>query len=221
VVDPGVGTSRRGVAVEASGGRLFVGPDNGLLSLAVAECGGAVRAVSLENEMYQLTPVSDTFHGRDIFAPAAAYLANGGALSDLGPEIDPGTLVSPVLPSVDSLDGEVHAEVWNVDRFGNAALWLSDHELRASLGEDIESVELALSADRYRYYADVVRTFANVRPGGLLVYVDPYNSVSLAVNKGNAAAMLRLKPGSAVTIARAPDGVEASFPPVASGRLSV
>lgn len=221
VVDPGVGTTRRGVAIETADGRLFVGPDNGLLALAVAECGGAIAAVSLENAEHQLATVSDTFHGRDIFAPAAAHLASFGALAELGPAIDPSTLVAPNLPSVDSLDGEVHAEVWNVDRFGNAALWLSDRELRSALGTELESVELALSADRYRYYADVVRTFANVRPGGLLVYVDPYESVSIAVNKGNAAAMLRLKPGSAVTIARAPDGVEASFPPVATRRLSV
>lgn len=220
VVDPGVGTTRRCVAVQTSDDRIFVGPDNGLLTLAIAACGGADRVVSLEAEAHRILPVSDTFHGRDIFAPAAAFLAQGGSLEQLGPAVDPAELVAPQLPSVDSSDGEVHAEVWNVDRFGNASLWLSERELTAALG-DVDAVEIAVGADRYRYIADVVRTFANVRPGGLLVYVDAYDGISIAVNQGHAADMLRVRPGSGLTLARLDDRDAVPAPSVATASASM
>src|SRR5690606_34750158 len=99
VVDPGVATDRRAVAIEVAGGAgVLVGPDNGLLAPAVAMAGGAERAVELTNPDYQLDAPGATFAGRDIFAPAAAHLCNGGDLTDLGPEIDPGLLLPATLP---------------------------------------------------------------------------------------------------------------------------
>src|SRR5215475_14160532 len=99
VVDPGVGTQRRGVAVEVGGGQSYlVGPDNGLLAGAVAMCGGATAVVELANPDYQLPAPGPTFAGRDVFAPAAAHLCNGVDLGDLGELLDPATLLPGLLP---------------------------------------------------------------------------------------------------------------------------
>src|SRR3954468_21754154 len=118
VVDPGVGGERRGVAVGGAGGEsCFVGPDNGLLASAVAMTGGAGRAVALTNTEYQLPAPGPTFAGRDIFAPAAAYLCAGVDLTELGEAIDPLTLLPGMLPLTQDEDGKVVGEVLWVDRF--------------------------------------------------------------------------------------------------------
>src|SRR5688500_18743593 len=123
VVDPGVGTLRRGVAVEVGGGQSYlVGPDNGLLASAVAMCGGATAAVELANPEYHLEAPGATFAGRDIFAPAAAHLCLGVPLEELGPPVDPLSLLPGLLPLTRDEDGALVAEVLWVDRFGNSQL---------------------------------------------------------------------------------------------------
>ena len=198
IVDPGVGTNRRALAIDCADGRSFVGPDNGLLVPAVAASGGALRIVSIEAPQHMLLPVSATFHGRDVFAPAAAHLAAGGDIAELGSAIASiGDLTSLTLPVAVVEPGAVTGDVWHVDAFGNVALSVDEAQLDEALG-DGELVEL--SVRQQRYYASVVRTFANVRPGGLLVYVDPYGCVSIAVNQGHAADMFTLRIGDSVRI---------------------
>ncbi len=121
VVDPGVGTARRGVAVQA-GDSVLVGPDNGLLSWAIDAKGGPERAVLLTNGDLWLHPVSPTFHGRDIFMPVAAHLAAGAELSSAGDELDVADLVTLPAPTSRVRDGEAEGEVMSVDRFGNVQL---------------------------------------------------------------------------------------------------
>src|SRR5262245_55751106 len=122
VIDPGVGTHRRPVAV-AAGERVFVGPDNGVLSWAAAEPG--MRAYALTAEELWLSPVSATFHGRDIFAPVAAHIAAGHDVASVGEEIDPAGLVRLPPPSRTVREGTAEGEVLTVDRFGNVQLSLT------------------------------------------------------------------------------------------------
>lgn len=197
VVDPGVGTERLAVAVDCADGRSFVGPDNGLLSLAIDAAGGAVRCVSIEDERFMLAPVSPTFHGRDIFAPAAAHLAAGGAIGELGPDVDATALARVELPQPRrGADGLV-GEVWSIDSFGNVALALDEATLLDALGA-APRVELSIRNDRY--YATVARTFGSVRIGEILLFIDSYGAVSVAVNQGNAAEMFRARMGDDVAI---------------------
>src|SRR5256885_804875 len=128
--DPAVGGERRAVAGEGVGGEsYFVGPDNGLLASAVAMTGGAGRAVELTNEEYQLPAPGPTFAGRDIFAPAAAYLCSDVDLGELGESIDPVTLLPSILPLTRSENGKIVGEVLWVDRFGNVQLNVDPEEL--------------------------------------------------------------------------------------------
>ena len=132
VVDPGVGTERRGIAVEVGDGMsVLIGPDNGLLAPAVALCGGATRAVELTNVEYQLPAPGPTFAGRDVFAPAAAHLANGVALEELGDLTSVATLMPGILPVTYEEDGALVGEVLWVDRYGNAQLNIDPDEIES------------------------------------------------------------------------------------------
>ena len=199
VVDPGVGTARRAIALETEWGRVILGPDNGLLGLA-ADRLQAVRAVEITSEDHMRRPVSATFHGRDIFAPAAAHLANGVPLSALGPEVDLSTIERPHLPEPNIVDGQMDALVAGADRFGNLALWATwEHLMAAGLvvGERIWAISTAL-----RSRGTLGRTFADVPRGGLLAYVDSHGLVSLAVNGGSAEERVQATAGEVVAIAR-------------------
>jgi S-adenosylmethionine hydrolase len=125
VVDPGVGTGRRSLAARDAAGRLYIGPDNGLLVPAAEKQGGVRDAWELANPAYMLEPVSRTFHGRDVFAPAAAQLAVGLDPADLGPPVEPGSLVRLELPAPDIGESRIVATVLYVDRYGNVQLNLS------------------------------------------------------------------------------------------------
>jgi S-adenosylmethionine hydrolase len=192
IVDPQVGTERRAVAVRVADGRLLVGPDNGLLSLAWERCGGIARAVDVSRSPHRLEPVSATFHGRDIFAPVAAHLARGAALEDAGDPLDPTELATVELPHPRLEDGSVVAHALVIDRFGNAALNIG-HEDMAGTGITLGgTVELDVSGERY--LATYAQTFADVRPGELIVYEDAYRTLAVAINRGDAAATLALRP---------------------------
>jgi S-adenosylmethionine hydrolase len=192
IVDPQVGTERRAVGLRTADGRLLVGPDNGLLSLAWERCGGVELAVDVSRSPHRLEPVSATFHGRDIFAPVAAHLARGAALEDAGDPLDPAELTTVELPEPRVDDGAVVAHALVIDRFGNAALNVG-HEDMAGTGITLGgTVELEVAHERY--LATYAQTFADVRPGELIVYEDAYRTLAVAINRGDAAATLALRP---------------------------
>jgi S-adenosylmethionine hydrolase len=199
VVDPGVGSGRRGVALQTPWG-YFVGPDNGLLAPAVAMTGGAEQAVSLEDPRFRLPRDGATFDGRDVFAPAAAVLASGQAsLGDLGPEISPASLVPLLLPLAEVTGGEVHGVVWWVDRFGNAQTNVAPDDLRTvGLAEGGRVVvEAAASTCTLPWLAGY-----GEQPGSGVVQVDSYGLVAVAVTAGRADETFGLVEGTAVTFRR-------------------
>ena len=198
VVDPGVGTDRRLIAV-ACEGATFVGPDNGLLAPAVAMLGGARAVVELTAEEFHLRAPGPTFAGRDVLAPAAATLACGTPIDALGTAIDAAGLVPGVvgLPQVTD-DGAIEAEVWWVDRFGNAQLNVGPEEL-TDLGASPGGVVEVRAGERTKS-ARWVHTYADARPSELVLLVDSYGLVCLALDRRSAAAEYGLRPGGAVTL---------------------
>jgi S-adenosylmethionine hydrolase len=200
VVDPGVGTRRRAIAAEA-GGSVFVGPDNGLLTWAIAAAGGADRAVELSNQALWRDPVTATFHGRDIFMPAAAWLATGVPLERAGDPLAVADLVPLPAPAFQVTGHAARAEVVTVDRFGNAQLSLpGDDAAPAGL---VPGASVSLAWDGGETTVLFGRTFGDVQPGELVCYRDSSDLVAIAVAGGNAAARLGLRPGSAVTLTAA------------------
>jgi hypothetical protein len=199
VVDPDVGGNRRAVALRTHDGRLFVGPDNGLLMLAADELGlDAVH--ELADPRYRLPDVSRTFHARDIFAPAAAHLAAGVPLEELGPAIDPSTLVRISMPQPEVGRRQVHATAMIVDRFGNIATNVHRDAVDSLGCEDGERVEVRLQLDRY--FALLAGTFADAPPGELILYEDSYGLMSLAISQGDAARLTGVRPGDELRLAR-------------------
>lgn len=184
VVDPGVGSSRRGVALRVADGRLLVGPDNGLLSLATERAGGAVEAVDIGRSPFALPTVSATFHGRDIFAPVAARLAGGAALGDAGEPCDPSGLVAVELPQPRVEGGVLVAQALYIDRFGNVQLNVEEPSFE--MGAEVDVTAASGRSDRARY----VRTFADAGAGELILYQDSYGRLAVAVNQGDAATRL-------------------------------
>jgi S-adenosylmethionine hydrolase len=198
VVDPQVGTERRGVAVRCNDGRVLVGPDNGLLSLAWAGSGGVDLAVDISRSPHRLEPVSATFHGRDLFAPVAAQLAAGADLADAGEPVEPGELATVELPVARLEDQRLVAHVLVTDRFGNASLNV-DHEQLAGSGLRLgATVELEVNGERF--LAAYTQTFADVKPGELLIYEDAYRTLAVAINRGDAAGTLGLAPDAEVVL---------------------
>jgi S-adenosylmethionine hydrolase len=202
IVDPGVGTSRRGVAVLTAQGSITVGPDNGVAALAWQELGGAVKAHCIDNAALWLPHPSKTFHGRDVFAPVAAHLASGVPLSDVGDEVDVDTLCGIELrdPTVD--DDHVHGEVRSVDHFGNLSLNLDRADLEAAGMQLGDTVELRLHGRTLQVPFTV--TFGEVAPGRTAVCEDSYRRITIAVNLGHAAKTLRAGRGDPVVISRVP-----------------
>lgn len=197
VVDPGVGTARRAVAV-AAGDSVFVGPDNGVLSWAVQASGGPAMAVSLTNGALWLDAVTATFHGRDIFMPVAAHLAAGTSLADAGTRLDPASLVLLPWPVSRVLAGAAESEVVTVDRFGNAQLSLT--AAQAAEAGIVPGATIALDWDGKELTMPFGMTFGEVAPGELVGYTDSAGLVSIAVNGGDAARRLALRPGTRVTL---------------------
>jgi len=195
VVDPGVGGSRRPLALEDAEGRLYVGPDNGLLLPAADRFGGVAAAHELANPTYSLQPVSRTFHGRDLFSPAAAHLASGVPIAELGPPIALDELVRIDVPAVEVEGSSIHATVLAVDRFGNASLNLTRDQLGVVPGTRVE-----LARGSGRWFAVTARTFADARAGELILYEDSYRNVAVAVSLGSAAEVLGVDEGSELVI---------------------
>jgi S-adenosyl-L-methionine hydrolase (adenosine-forming) len=187
VVDPGVGGERKALALQGGDGRFFVGPDNGLLLPAAERLGGVEAAVELANEELRLRPVSATFHGRDVFAPAAAHLARGVPLAEFGPPLPFEALTRLELPQPEVGQTRLRATVLYVDRFGNVQLNLTSAHLEQAGISPGTRVEVEVGFERY--YAIAARTFAEVRRGDIVLYEDAYRNIALAINQGNAAEM--------------------------------
>lgn len=198
VVDPGVGGGRRPLALRDAEGRCYVGPDNGLLLPAAERSGGVVEAHELANPAYALPTVSRTFHGRDLFSPAAAHLSLGVSLAELGPPIDPEALVRLDVPEPELGQSRIRATVLGVDRFGNISVNLTREQLeRTSI---VPGTRVELSARGERYYAVAARTFGDAGAGDLILYEDSYRNVAVAVSRGSAAELLGLEEGSELLI---------------------
>ncbi|MBA2557132.1 MAG: SAM-dependent chlorinase/fluorinase [Chloroflexi bacterium] len=212
VVDPGVGTERRGIAMETVRGDVLVGPDNGLLLPGARRLGGVTRAHLLENAQYRLPVVSSSFHGRDLFAPAAAHLAIGVPVEALGREIDPATLNPLDWPEPELGEGFLATEVLYVDTFGNIKLSAETAHLAAALPEldpgsrleaEVEAeVEAAVTDEGMpaRLAVRWVETFGRVEPGDALLYEDSYGRLCLAENQGSLADRHGLRSGMRVKI---------------------
>ncbi|MDQ4030945.1 MAG: SAM-dependent chlorinase/fluorinase [Actinomycetota bacterium] len=197
VVDPGVGTARRGIAL-VSGDAVLVGPDNGLLIPAARVLGGMRAAYELIEPAYRLETVSATFHGRDVFAPAAAYLAVGVPPDALGPAVDPASLATLPVPMCQVDGSQIRVEVLTVDHFGNVALAADAAEL-AAVGLQIGATAIL------RWSAGVEpvligRTFADVAQGELVLLVDSAGHLAVALRGGSAARRTGLHPGTVVEI---------------------
>ncbi len=202
VVDPGVGTARRGVAL-VSGGAVLIGPDNGLLLPAAEALGGVRAAYELVEPAYRLPAVSATFHGRDVFAPAAAHLAVGVPPDALGPAVDPAGLIALPAPVCEVDDDRIRVEVLTVDHFGNVALAAGPAEL--------EAVGLrAGTTATLRWPAGVESvlvgtTFADVAEGALVALIDSAGYLAVACRNGSAARRTGLQPGAMVELITTPD----------------
>jgi len=207
-VDPGVGTERRPIAVQVKRGDYLVAPDNGILLMAADKLGGVTAAVELREAAYRLPVVSTSFHGRDIFSPAAAHLSLGVPLERLGPSIEPTTLVRLPIPEPRVSRGRLETHVLYVDTFGNVKLTALGPALREALGAapygTRVELELTPAGERSRMVlATWSATFGTVARGEPLLYEDSYGRLCLAVNQGDAAAALGLVEDLGVTIRRA------------------
>lgn len=198
VVDPGVGTNRKAIAAETPWG-MFVGPDNGLLSPAVAMVGGASRIVSIENPEAMIPSPGETFHGRDVFAPAAALLAAGdAALEDLGPLITDDDVVPLLLPLTESEGSLVSGEAWWVDHFGNVQTNIAPEDLSA-LGlapGDTVTVKVGSTLHSLPW----VTSYGDVGAGDPLLHVDSVGLMAMAVRDGRADEALKVAEGVAVSL---------------------
>jgi S-adenosyl-L-methionine hydrolase (adenosine-forming) len=184
VVDPGVGTDRRAVVLTAAEG-VLVGPDNGLLVLAAEMLGGIREAHELTEPAYQLSTVSATFHGRDVFAPAAAHLATGVPPADFGSAIDPADLVRLPEPETHAEEGKLATEILSIDSFGNLQFAATGADLDATGAAPGTTVHANLGARSVT--ATVGETFGDTEPDGPIIYIDSAGRVALAVNGGSAA----------------------------------
>lgn len=205
IVDPGVGTQRRALALQSADGPSLVGPDNGLLVPAAESLGGVTQAVSLTNPDYHLLPVSNTFHGRDIFSPAAAHLAAGLDAKHLGDTVNPSSLASLELPGLErEEENTIVATIIGVDRYGNARLSATAEEAGFGFGTLLR-VEAGEGGEMLVRY---VETFGHSKTGDLVLVPDSHRCLSLSVNKGHAARALALKPGGRVRLAFLEDGAK-------------
>jgi hypothetical protein len=206
VIDPGVGTERRAIAARTEWGTL-IGPDNGLLAPAVAMVGGADKIVSIENPEVMLPAPGATFHGRDIFGPAAAVIASGQAtLEELGPEVDSDAVVPLMLPLVEHSEDSVVGEVLWVDHFGNAQLNISPQDLQlVGIGP---GTDIVLKIGSAEFGIEWVDAYGNVEEGEGLLHIDSYGQMAVAVRNGSAVDSYPLDAATSVTIRSGRPGLQ-------------
>ncbi|MBA2382079.1 MAG: SAM-dependent chlorinase/fluorinase [Chloroflexi bacterium] len=206
VVDPGVGTARLPVAIATGRGDVLIGPDNGLLPAAAARLGGVTTVHVLEAPEFRLPVVSTSFHGRDIFAPAAAHLARGLDVARLGPALDPATLVASPIREPAIRASELASSVVYVDTFGNVKLAGLRADLEAALGPVRAGEPLSIDLDRdgpgHTIRTTWQATFGEVAVSETLLYEDSYGRLCIAASQADAAAKHGLVEDLAVTIRR-------------------
>ena len=207
VVDPGVGTERRAIGVRTRRGDVLLGPDNGLLLPAVERLGGTAGVHELREERYRRTSVSRTFHGRDVFAPAAGHLAAGVPLERFGPAVHSGTLVRMDVPRTELHGRSLRTTVVLVDAYGNLALAGAARDLEQATGRLRQGDRLAVEwkapgGAMERREMAWAETFADGEPGWAIAYADSLGRLAIAVNQGNAAGVLGLGVGCAVVLCR-------------------
>ena len=198
VVDPGVGTDRRRIAVEVGEGEsVLIGPDNGLLAPAVAMVGGPKQVIELTNSNFHLTTSSTTFDGRDVFAPVAAHLANGVPLTELGDPIDPNSLIPAIIP-VSYIEEEIlFTEVLWIDQYGNIQL---------NIGiEDLPEGQLQIKIGERTYPTNVVSAFDQIPEGGVGLIVDSAGLIAVASLRSSAALEFSVSTGDSIQIQQATD----------------
>jgi len=218
VVDPGVGTARKGIALQTLRGDYLVGPDNGLLMPAAARLGGITHVHLLENPRYALPDVSSSFHGRDLFAPAGAHLADGVPIEELGRAVDPRRLLELEWPLPEIRPGLLRAQAIYIDTFGNVKLSALTDDLAAALPNLRFGERLVLRMGEGPAAREVaatwVRTFGDVSEGAPLLTADSYGRVSLSVHQGSAAKTYEVTLDSVIDVARPAAPVRPSRPPV-------
>ena len=198
VVDPGVGTRRRAVVLQSGRGDLLIGPDNGLLLPAAERIGGVEVAYSLENESLFKKPVHPTFHGRDIFAPAAAHLSLGVSPQEAGPPLDEADLVPAPWGRAKEGEGAVYAQVIDVDRFGSLRLNAYPEQME-SLGYQSGDVVL-LGVGEEELEARYASTFGEVEAGSILLFEDSSGVMAAGINGGSLARTTGATPGDMIII---------------------
>ncbi|HJP16157.1 MAG TPA: SAM-dependent chlorinase/fluorinase [Acidimicrobiales bacterium] len=205
VVDPGVGTDRKRIAVEVGEGEsILIGPDNGLLAPAVAMVGGPKRVIELTNTDFHLDSSSTTFDGRDVFAPAAAHLANGVVITELGESIDPSGLVPAIIPVSYIDEGTLHAEVLWIDQYGNIQL---------NIGfEDLPEGQLQVKIEEQIHSVDRVTTFDQIPESGFGLIVDSSGLIEIAALRSSAAKELRTSTGDSIQIINTSNESNSSTP---------
>lgn len=205
VCDPGVGTDRRAIICAVGRGDYLVGPDNGVFGPAIRILGGVVAVHEITNRAYMREPVSAIFHGRDIFTPAAAHLANGVPITEFGPAIEPANLVVAPYEEAVASEHEVQAKIIQINRYGSLHLNIS-HELWDELGI-AEGDEIWLSLPgREPLRMPVTRTFGDVGKGEYLIMKDDYGRVEIAKNLGSFVEDIPVKVGDEATIVSSPAG---------------
>lgn len=206
VVDPGVGSSRRPIALRL-GEHTFVGPDNGLFSYLLAgaedqQCASPLRAVTLDNQRYHLPHASATFHGRDIFAPAAAHLARGASLASLGAPLDPARLVT-IAPPRPTWQGEtLLAHILHIDHFGNLITDLGPALTDAAFSSPTLALQLGA-----RTIAARAHTFADGPAGAPFALRDSSGHLAIVVRNGSAATLLNVSRGAELRVTGIRSGI--------------
>lgn len=195
VVDPGVGTRRRSMLIQTQQG-FFIGPDNGLLILA-AEKQGIKSIYEITNRRLMLPRVSSTFHGRDIFAPTAAHIANGVHPTEFGPEIR--DVVKPEFAKVTLRTDVLIGEVLHVDNFGNIITNISEKEMARIRTQDVVNIELPTQKLKLKF----CKTYGEAEPRELLALIGSHNYLEIALNQGNAAENFKIKPGDKIKLSLA------------------
>lgn len=200
VVDPGVGTKRKPVIIETKRGDFLIGPDNGVLIPATKFLGGIKKAVEITNKKFMRKPVSPVFHGRDIFAPAAAYLSKGVKIGEFGKELNLNALAKAPYEEAIVEDGKIKAQVISINKFGSLHLNITHKEwdrLRTRLNQAIK-----INFKNKSIKMPFVITFGDVKKGNPLIIKDDYGRIEVALNHDSFAKKYKVKIGDEVVIAK-------------------
>lgn len=192
VVDPGVGTRRRPLLIQAKNA-FYVGPDNGVLALATKNQ-GIKNIYEISNQMFMLPKVSNTFHGRDVFAPAAAHLANGTSPTEFGPKIS--NIVMPDFAKIAKRKNTFVGEILHIDNFGNIITNFGEKELKTMDIQETVNVKLKNAKFKLKF----CKSYAEVKPKRLLAIIGSHNFLEISINQGNAARIFKTKVGDTVTL---------------------